>query len=150
LEMAADPKLDVLWIARGGYGATRLLPALEEWTAEHGAPPYKLLVGYSDATALHAFVQRRWGWSTLHGPMPGLRSFCKLSEDELSDVRGWMEGAGWVAPWSKRKLRFWTEAPAAPIEAELVGGNLTVLSALVGTPFMPALAGKFLFLEDVD
>src|SRR4051812_41762156 len=51
-ELDWDRDINVLWAARGGYGATRLLPILEAWTVRHGIPPRKLLVGYSDITAL--------------------------------------------------------------------------------------------------
>src|SRR6266550_4247873 len=50
---ANDPTIEVLWAARGGYGATRLLPLLDNLTKEHGKPKQqKLLVGYSDVTVL--------------------------------------------------------------------------------------------------
>src|SRR4051812_48362014 len=63
---ATDPTIPVLWAARGGYGAARLLPLLEALTARHGVPQQrKLLVGYSDVTILHEFVRQRWGWSAL-------------------------------------------------------------------------------------
>jgi muramoyltetrapeptide carboxypeptidase len=73
--LATDPTLNVLWAARGGYGAQRLLPILDRLTREHGVPPRKLLVGYSDVTVLHEFVRTRWGWSTLHAPMPAAANF---------------------------------------------------------------------------
>ena len=74
--LALDPSVDVLWAARGGYGAGRLLPLLEKLTSERGAPRQKkLLVGYSDVTLLHEFVRARWGWSTLHAPMPAASNF---------------------------------------------------------------------------
>src|ERR1041385_308146 len=68
---AVDPTIPILWAARGGYGAGRLLPILEKLTKERGAPgENKLLIGYSDVTVLHEFARARWGWSTLHAPMP--------------------------------------------------------------------------------
>src|SRR4051794_2245356 len=61
-EYATDPSIDVLWAARGGYGAGRLLPILDRLTAERGVPPQrKLLVGYSDVTVLHEYARTRWG-----------------------------------------------------------------------------------------
>ena len=65
--MSADN--EVLWCACGGYGAARILPLLDRLTSEHGRPPLKLLVGFSDATALMSFVRQRWGWKTTHAPM---------------------------------------------------------------------------------
>src|SRR5437870_217020 len=71
-EYACDPAIDAIWCAGGGYGATRLLPMLEGMTRPPGG---KLLVGYSDVTALHEFVRARWDWDTLHFPMPSAGSF---------------------------------------------------------------------------
>src|SRR5256714_2949998 len=79
-EYAIDPTIKVLWAARGGYGAGRLLPLLDELTRENGVPPKKLLIGYSDVTVLHEFVRTRWGWSTLHAPMPAASNFSKLDD----------------------------------------------------------------------
>src|SRR5204863_1995083 len=78
-EFACDERFDVLWLARGGYGATRILPLLDRLTSERGAPPRgKLLVGYSDVTVLHEFVRGRWNWASLHAPMPAAISFATL------------------------------------------------------------------------
>src|SRR5262245_39079102 len=68
-DLALDPSIPILWAARGGYGAGRLLPVLDRLTRERGVPPQKkLLIGYSDVTVLHQFARNRWGWSTLHAP----------------------------------------------------------------------------------
>src|ERR1035437_8184066 len=80
LEMAMDPEIHVLWCARGGYGAYRLLPLLDQFTPQGRTPPRKLIVGYSDATLLLEYARSRWGWSALHGPMPGLLSFLEITE----------------------------------------------------------------------
>src|SRR5258706_12862328 len=52
-DFAADPMIDVIWAAGGGYGATRILPLLDNLCEEFGSPRGKLLVGYSDITVLH-------------------------------------------------------------------------------------------------
>jgi muramoyltetrapeptide carboxypeptidase len=70
-EAANDPATEALWCARGGYGSFRLLPLLEKLKKPARR---KLLVGYSDSTALMEFVRQRWGWATLHGPMPSFRA----------------------------------------------------------------------------
>src|SRR5436190_10140741 len=60
-EFGRDSRFDVVWSARGGYGAGRLLPLLDELTAKHGPPAAgKLLVGYSDVTVLHEYVRTHW------------------------------------------------------------------------------------------
>jgi muramoyltetrapeptide carboxypeptidase len=154
LEMAADPAIDILWCARGGHGSLRLLPLLDRWTRRHGKPRCKLLVGSSDATALLEYTRRRWGWSVLHGPMPGLRKFSRISLDDWDPLMGWV--LGWIRrePPEDRieptRLRFVGPGPKAPVRGRLSGGNLTLLAALLGTPYAVETRGTILFLEDVD
>ncbi len=147
-DYAVDSRFSVIWCARGGYGAVRLLPHLEKMAASRGVPQKKLLVGYSDASALLEFVRTRWGWSTLHAPMPGLRNFPSLKKSEFEQTVQWIKGEKVKKPWGK--LKFFEPAPKRPVEAEAVGGNLAVLSSLIGTPFVPRLRGKIVVFEDVD
>src|SRR3954470_13248387 len=129
-EFAHDPSLDVVWMARGGYGATRILPMLDELTARRGIPPRKLLVGYSDVTALHEYVRTRWGWATLHAPMPAALSFSRLPAHEWDAILACVRGEPASFGWGLTTLTFLTAPPAAPIEAELVGGNLSLWTAV--------------------
>ncbi|OFZ18589.1 MAG: hypothetical protein A2X94_01470 [Bdellovibrionales bacterium GWB1_55_8] len=149
-EYAQDPSIDIVWCARGGYGAARILPYLERLVAKNGLPPRKLLAGYSDSTALLEYVRSRWGWSALHSPMAGLRSFRALSPGEWKAMRQFFSGESPKNPWGAKKLRFATKAPSQNIEGELVGGNLSVWASMIGTPFEPVVQGKFVFFEDVD
>ena len=61
-EYAMSPDVDVLWAARGGYGANHLLPWLDRLSQQNGKPQKKLLVGYSDITALFEYCRTQWGW----------------------------------------------------------------------------------------
>ncbi|MGB7158720.1 MAG: LD-carboxypeptidase [Tepidisphaeraceae bacterium] len=146
---ANDSTLPVLWAARGGYGAARLLPLLEELTVRCGIPQKKLLVGYSDVTVLHEFVRARWGWSTLHAPMPAAANFATLDAEEYAAIVAYVKGRPADAPWAHHALSWMTNAPGAPIHGELVGGNLSLWQSLAGTPWQPSGAGKILFLEDL-
>jgi muramoyltetrapeptide carboxypeptidase len=155
-EYAHDPRIEVLWSARGGYGAIRILPFLEKWTVQKGIPAKKLFVGYSDATALLEFVRTRWGWPVLHAPMPGIRAFCRLTKVERETMLHWIRsgirGRKTPMPWGKKKLKFVGKAPQRAIQGEVMGGNLTVWASLLGTPFAPRRNqgdGKILFFEDV-
>lgn len=147
-DAAMDPKFQVVWCARGGYGATRILPWLDRLEKERGIPPQKLLIGYSDVTALHAFVGPRWGWQTLHGLMPASNDFV-LTSDEVRATTDLVQGKRSPLKWEKDRFAFLAPALQEPIEAKLVGGNLTLLAAMCGTPYFPKLAGRLLFLEDV-
>lgn len=149
-DFAIDPRMRVLWCARGGHGSIRLLRHLDRLTAERGIPDPKLLVGYSDATALLEYARARWGWSSLHAPMPAAISFLGLSPNEWSSLQSWVKGDIPKQPWGPRfKLKFAGKKPTAPIEGPLVGGNLTVWTTLIGTPYMPSVKNKILFFEDV-
>lgn len=149
-ELAADPRIEVLWAARGGYGAARILPLLDELTRARGKPAIqKLLVGYSDVTPLHEYVRTRWGWSTLHASMPAGSSFVALKPDELAATMDCVRHQRAEFPWEKLKLNWLTAAPASPVTAELVGGNLALWASTTGSPYWQTGAGKILFFEDI-
>jgi muramoyltetrapeptide carboxypeptidase len=147
---ARDPNVDVVWAAGGGYGATRLLPLLDAMTQTRGKPPRKLLLGYSDVTVLHEYVRSRWGWSTLHFPMPSAASFCRIEPRQFQAAVALVNGRRpdeeiWGA------AKFLANPPTQPIRGMIVGGNLSLWAALAGTPYEPATPrGRFVFLEDID
>lgn len=152
-EMAQDSELPVLWAARGGYGSARILPLIDQLARKRRKPmPRKLLAGFSDSTALLEYVRTRWGWATLHAPMPGLRQFCALPEHEwqalLAAFRG--EGAKASASHAGKRLHWIGPKPKGVIRAPIVGGNLAVMASLVGTPYAIQARGKIVFLEDTD
>lgn len=119
--------------ARGGYGAMRLLPQLRL------ERPVTLL-GFSDVTALHLAFQRR-GWRSIHGPV--VTQLGAQPADVVARTFELLEGRR-VAPLVG------TEAIHPGIaEGPLLGGNLSLLASLVGTPFFPSLDGAVLLLEDV-
>lgn len=152
-QAACDPASDVIWAARGGYGATRLLPELERRTLEEGMPPRKLLCGYSDITALHEFVKSRWGWSSLHCCMPTGASFIELPQTEFEHTLSLVNRRLPDAPLT---ITTETLTPFGPdvlndLEGTLVGGNLTLVAALAGTPFaIDNAGGRLMFFEDVS
>jgi muramoyltetrapeptide carboxypeptidase len=151
--MAEAPALPILWAARGGYGSARILPLLDRMAKKRRKPmPRKLLAGFSDSTALLEYVRTRWGWATLHAPMPGLRQFCALPEHEwqalLAAFRG--QGVKAPAPQSGKRLEWIGPKPKGAIRAPIVGGNLAVMTSLIGTPYAVKCRGKIVFLEDTD
>ncbi len=149
-EFAQDPTIDVLWSGRGGSGAPRLLPILDELTARHGKPLKKLLAGYSDVTALHHYVHSRWGWHTLHASMPA-SDFYDISDFHFRATLNLVNRNRIDMPWRDSRMKFLTSAPAEPKSGALVGGNLAVWNYLMGTPYQPRdMAGKFLFFEDLS
>ena len=150
-EFASHSDFSVLWCARGGYGAQRIIPFLEEWSRQEGIPQPKLLVGYSDATALMEYVRSRWSWNILHAPMPGKKEFIDQTPRELSTLMNWVKGLKAPPAWEGETFRFLGQRkPDIPLRAPVVGGNLSVWASLIGTHFEPLCDQKrFLFFEEV-
>ena len=148
-DFAQDDRFDVIWAARGGYGATRILPLLDEFTAARGIPRRKLLVGYSDVTPLHEYVRRRWNWATLHASMPAAVSFVTMKPEEWSATVACVSGQRTTFVWENTELRFMDGPSAQSVTGELIGGNLSLWAAVVGTPHAAPASGRILFLEDV-
>jgi muramoyltetrapeptide carboxypeptidase len=134
-----DPKIDAIWVLRGGYGMMRILPGID-YDALSRAP--KAIIGYSDVTALHAAVQRKCRLITYHGPT-AREVLTDFSRDSFQRaVINQTDSCGTAA--DAREIN------AGAAEGRLVGGNLAILSALCGTPFMPDLTDGILILEDVN
>ena len=148
-DYARRSDIDMIWCARGGYGATRLLPLIDKMVVKLGIPAKKLLVGSSDATSLMDYVKTRWSWSVLHAPMPGLRNFSTLEKAESESLVSWLKGERAVKPWGKYKVKFYT-ALSSPVVGNCIGGNLTIITSLIGTPYAMRFQDKILFLEDID
>ncbi len=145
LEYARDPSIDIIWCARGGSGAARVIEIVSR---ARGIPRGKLLLGYSDVTALLEFARTQWGWQTVHSPMPGTREFSLLPPQDWKALMG-VVGAfasGKSMPVLSHRLKYiGSVRPKAAIEAPLVGGNMTVWDTLVGTPFEAWRAGGSCF-----
>lgn len=144
LDFAFDDAIDVVWCARGGYGAARVATLLDA-DKSRGVPPRKTLVGYSDVTFLHEFVRQRWGWRTIHAPMLAGTS----SEAERAAAEAVVRGERPTLPYESPCLRWIGDAPSRDVEGELIGGNLSLWATLAGTPWQPAGRGKILFFEDI-
>jgi muramoyltetrapeptide carboxypeptidase len=147
-EAVADPEASAIFCARGGYGAMRILAAVDP--APLLARP-KLLVGFSDVTALHATLNRA-GLVTVHGPV--VTQLGRAPEDALAHLEALLSGRAprpgpWDAPAPGAGLVGSATIRPGRATGPLLGGNLTVLAHLLGTPFAPRLDGAVLFLEDV-
>ena len=149
--MFADDGVRAVFAVRGGWGCARILPLLDYKTIR--ANP-KLLIGYSDITALHMALAARAGFPTIHGPNAA-SAWGKLSWDSFRALA--FEGAtphyrNPEASEDRLVQRRWRSNVIRPGKAtgRLLGGNLTVLAALVGTPYLPSFDGAILFLEDID
>lgn len=148
-ELAADPDIAAIFFARGGHGLLRVLPAID-WQLLARRP--RAYVGYSDLTPFLLEVVRRLGLVAFHGPMAAADLARGLSPEDEASLLGALAGdfsdprvgeiplGGWIRPPRPG------EAAAGP----LAGGCLSMLTAVLGTPFAPDLAGSLLFLEDIS
>ena len=145
-QMFADPQVKAIICLRGGYGALRLVEQLDYQLIRENP---KVFLGFSDITALHIAISQQTGLITFHGPVinkliRGLTSFTK--ESMLKTIT------------QSKPFGVLTNPPNGPNpfsiapgkgSGQLVGGNLSLICATMGTPYELDTRGKILFLEEV-
>lgn len=142
LALVEDPEVEAILFARGGYGVTRLLQRLPKRLLAETA---KLHCGFSDLTALSAFLRERCGLVSIHGPMVAAELAAPLDSWTAPFFPALLEGRGparLTVPASELLVPGRAEGP-------LVGGCLSLLAALSGTPWDYDYEGALLFLEEV-
>ena len=146
-----------IWCLRGGYGANRLLPALDAYFSKkqnkekiYPAKIYpakihpKWFLGISDITSLHLYLVQKQGLFTLHAPLLDRMALGQLPGPIASQIKSILFDPG------QTELVFKLKGPRSPkIKGVLVGGNLTVLQSTIGTPWQVQLKNKILFVEDI-
>jgi muramoyltetrapeptide carboxypeptidase len=149
--MFAHQQVKAVVCIRGGSGAARILPLIDYENISRNPKP---LLGYSDITALHNAIYARTGLITFHGPNGSgswnsfnVNQFTKMffDRDLVHFENELVKGDDLVI----KENRIQTIFPGA-VEGVIVGGNLTVLTALAGSPYLPDFKDKILFLEDTD
>lgn len=147
----ADPQVRAVFAVRGGWGSQRLLPYLD-YDLIRANP--KLLVGSSDVSALHLALARHGAVPSIHGPngahswpQSAWAAFRTLAFDAGTPTYSVpsLGGSGLAAG----RPNIHTFRPGIA-RGQLLGGNLSVLAAMVGTPYLPDFNGAILFLEDVN
>jgi muramoyltetrapeptide carboxypeptidase len=149
MEAFADPEVKAVWAARGGYGVMRLLPLLDEVVLR--ANP-KIFIGYSDLTALHLYLYRRFGLVTFHGPMAA-KDLAQISEScaEHYDRESLLAALMQAQPMGEiksSKTEILHKGSGQPVSGRLLGGCLSLIVAMMGTPDELDTRGAILFLED--
>lgn len=148
-EMFRNPLIDGIFCIRGGYGATKILPLLDYEMIKENP---KVFAGYSDVTALHIAFNQLCEFVTYHTPMPST----EFINSEMDDYT-WTSFIDSVT--QTETLNYYLTNPSnqetttlVPGQAtgQLVGGNLTLVTASLGTPYEIDTKGKILFLEDID
>lgn len=141
-----DPRYAAVFLAQGGYGAQRTLERVD-WSRIDAAAP-KVVVGYSDVTALLEALAVKLGWVSLFGPMVACGGFWQGPEEY--DFRELMKLL--FTPSSVRELAFPDHRTIVPGSAEglTLGGTATLIAADFGTDTSYPARGAILLLEDVD
>ncbi len=138
------PEARAVMAARGGYGTTRILPRID-WKKMMRRP--RLVIGYSDISAILAYLSTRLRVPSIHGPMAAADLARSTDGDALAAFSRLAAGAVTARePWGPpcERLR------GGAAEGILAGGCFSVLTSLLGTPFEPDFREALLFLEDVS
>ena len=142
-----NPESKAVWCLRGGYGSIRLLPYIEKMAVPKSK---KLLIGLSDISSLHAILNQKWNFPTLHGPLLDRLALNLLKPENIYELKQTLENPDYVATFENlvpinkaaRKTRL--------IKAKIVGGNLMVLTSTIGTPSQLDTTNRILFLEELS
>lgn len=141
-DMLDDDAIKAVIIARGGYGSVRIIDNID--FSKFIKNP-KWIIGYSDVTVLHSHIQQNFGIETLHATMPLNFPIDGNDNNALSSLKTALFGD---------MLEYKIESNAlnkiGKAEGILIGGNLSLLFALAGTPSDINTSGKILFIEDLD
>ena len=142
MEMITDKEIKAIFFVRGGWGSARILPFLD-FGAIRNNP--KVIMGFSDISTLLNAISFKTGLITFHGPN-GNASWNSRTMTYFHSLMVHREKMIFRNRPEDMKTRMISTGSA---EGELYGGNLTVISSLIGTPFLPDWKGKILFLEDL-
>jgi muramoyltetrapeptide carboxypeptidase len=141
-----EKQSQIVWCARGGYGASDLLGQLP-WEKLLTQKP-KLVIGFSDASALHSALYAKLNWQSLHAPMPATTLWAEDNKtDDIEILYKLIERKQNHSEIDVTAVGDHTSR--APIEGTLFGGCMSVISQLIGTPYFPkSLKDHIIFWED--
>lgn len=145
-DMLHDPVIKAIWCLRGGYGVMHLLPMLAKTR-----PPQekKVVIGFSDITALHLFLQKQWQWPSLHGPSARQVALNEIAMESISALKHMLFQTQTSFSYPLIPLNQPATA-TSKIESCLTGGNLCLVQASMGTPWQVDAKNKLLVLEEVN
>lgn len=146
LSALKDDSNDIVWCLRGGYGSLPLLKYLR-----YINPPKKpkILVGLSDITSLHLFVNEFWGWASVHGSNLDRWISDQIPRPVLKELTSILTGENLKTVYKNIKPVNELAKKAKLIRAPITGGNLVTLTSHLGTPFQASFKNRFLFMEDI-
>lgn len=144
----ADPDIDAIFCLRGGYGTPRLLDRLDFGLLRKNPKPF---VGYSDLTAVHLAISRYAGFVTFHGPMFKVDLLGDKQQPTESSLFSMLRGQLGVGSVLAHPVAYPLTTIAPGIACgRLLGGNLSMIAAVMGTAFEIDAAGIILLIEDVN
>lgn len=152
-DMFEDREVAAIWAGRGGSGASALLPGIRYDLIRRNP---KILIGYSDITALHLALYRHAGLVTFHGPVASSSpTDYTVTQMQAVLMNPRPETTIYMSIENQRRAETQPAFAMRTIrpgiaEGRLTGGNLSVLAALIGTPYAATLRNHLLFLEDVS
>lgn len=149
-QMFADPEVKAIVCIRGGSGASRILPLIDYDLVRKNPKP---LMGYSDVTALHCALHSQTGLITFHGPN-GSGSWNSFNVKQFENLffnqtKVTFKNEGGKGDELVLKANRIQTLKGGTAEGKILGGNLTVLTALSGSPYYPDFQDSILFIEDV-
>ncbi len=143
-QVLADPDVKAIYCARGGFGTTRILDRVD---FEALARNPKLIIGYSDITALQLGALSVAAVPSLSAAMVAV-DWPAITDSEAGTISSILTGTAASGIYSESGIAL-QPAKTGTARGHLVGGNLTMLCRLIGTPYLPDMSGCILFVEDV-
>ena len=147
IKAVKNNKVRAIWCMRGGYGSAQLIPSLESYIP---AQDPKLILGFSDITAIHLFVQKCWQWPSLHSKV--LYQFLNKDDQDVTEnnrlrelLLGEIENLEYnLTPLNELALL------GKIVSGEVIGGNMSIIQCSIGTNWEIASKNKILFFEDTN
>lgn len=139
--MLDNGEVKVIFCARGGYGTLRLLERIDFELIRRNP---KIIVGYSDISALLLAIYKKTGLVTFHGTMVR-----ELAKNRNRNLRSFLDMVSSPKAWKVNLSKGKALAPGQ-VKGRLLGGNLSLICHLLGTPFMPSLNKSILFVEEKE
>lgn len=143
MKMFQDKEVDAIMCIRGGWGCNRILDYLDFNAIKNNPKP---LIGFSDITSLHIAIQARTGLVTFHGPV-GTSEWNDFTLNSFDKALVKADPQVYEIPAENRKDAYVITPGKA--KGKILGGNLTVLTAMMGSAYLPDFDGAILFLEEV-
>jgi muramoyltetrapeptide carboxypeptidase len=150
--MIADPEVKAIWCLRGGYGCTRILDKLDYKLISKNP---KIIIGYSDITALLLAIYEKTGLVGFHGPVASSDIFSAFTGSQAAGILFGKISLPHTIPYQQQSLQKFVTGHEPYIihegksTGELTGGNLSLLVCLPNTNYAPTYKNKIVFIEDV-